>query len=240
MRHPSWSQSLYREIFEDDTYRLKRITHPPTTVYDIGANLGCFAAYARHLWPEARVVSVEPHPTNFATLREVAGRLGGVECVNAALGRGTVYWVPAIGGEQNPGGHGYVSDSVGYPEHQIRTDLAPAKCPAIGLAELLERFPPHGPYVVKIDTEGGEECLFDSPADNAVLHGAHYWAAELHFFAARAREIPEHDRLSPGLLGTPGHVIRSCLDWCYGFSEPHRVELELLPNSGMIWYSRRS
>ena len=239
-----WSPNLYQEICIDDTYRLRRwiatVSTRPTTVYDIGAHLGCFAAWARHLWADARLVCVEPHPSNFAVLCDVAAALGHATPVNAALGRVHVYWVPAIGGDSNPGGHGDVSDSVGYPEGQIRSDLQPAACPAISLAELAVRYPSDGPYVVKIDCEGGEECLFDDPASNAVLRGAAYWTAELHFFAARAREIPAVDRLAPALLGTHGHVIRACLDWCYGFSDTLKVELELLPNSGMIWCTRRT
>jgi FkbM family methyltransferase len=233
-----WKPQPFHEIYNLDCYRLKQLTFQPDTFYDIGGNLGCFVGYAKTLFPNSKVVSIEPHPTNFAFMEQCVGGLPGVTLLNRALGAGPVYWIPAIGGESNPGGHTYISESVGY-NHEDVGNLTPAKCESVTLWDLYNEFPPSGPYVVKLDCEGGEECLFGDDASNDVLHGAAYFAAELHFFAAKHREIPEVDRLKPGLLGTHGHVIREFMDWMYGFSDTHKVEIELCPNSAMMWATKK-
>lgn len=236
---PRWSANVYAEIFRDDCYRLKRrIPVTPTAVYDIGANLGVFTNYAKQIWPSSKVVCIEPNQHNFSVLLETTAHLSSVVAINAALGTGPVRWLEAIGGNANPGGHSYLCECVGYSRDDIQT-LSSTDCMVLSLDELFQSHPSNGEYLVKIDVEGAEECLFDHTPSNQVLRNAIYWTAELHFFAARAREIPNADRLAPALLGTHGHVIRACLDWCYGFSDTHKVELELLPNSGMVWCTRR-
>jgi FkbM family methyltransferase len=40
------------------------------TIIDVGANIGEFSLRAKQLWPEAQIVAIEPHPTNFAALQE--------------------------------------------------------------------------------------------------------------------------------------------------------------------------
>lgn len=44
----------------------------PEIVLDIGANVGCFAAWAHQRWPNAKVIAYEPHPKNVELLRENA------------------------------------------------------------------------------------------------------------------------------------------------------------------------
>jgi len=146
--------------------------------------------------------------------------------------------VEAIGGDTNPGGHTYICESVGY-DHTDLESIPLATCPSVTLAELFATHKTNEDYIVKLDCEGGEECLFDDDASNDVLRGAAYFAAELHFFAARHRKIPDADRLKPALLSTHGHVIRAFMDWMYGFSDTHKVEIELVPNSGMLWATRK-
>ena len=217
---------------------LKKTKIQPSTVYDIGGNLGCFAAYAKAVWPNCRVVSVEPHPTNFAVLKSHADQLQGVTPVFAALATSEVRWNQAIGGESNPGGHSYFCECVGYEAEELEK-LPLAKCPWMTMKQIAEAYPPGGEYMVKLDAEGGEECLFNDNEGTDFIRGAAYIAAELHFFAAKHREIPEVDRLKPGLMGTHGHVIRAFLDWIYGFSETHLVECEIFPNSANMWCTKK-
>ncbi len=41
----------------------------PRTVLDIGANLGAFSLWARHCWPDARILAFEPEPRNARQFR---------------------------------------------------------------------------------------------------------------------------------------------------------------------------
>lgn len=240
MSDPRWKPQPYHEIFTIDCYRLKRISPAPSAVIDIGANYGCFTHYAKHLWPNCRVVAIEPHPTNFAVCQElVNGKLDNVHLINAAMATSPPHWLPAAGGESNPGGQIYMCECVGYDQSDLSA-FTPASCPAIRLCDLKDYLPPDGNYVVKIDCEGGEQCLFDDKESTQILSDAKYFTAELHFFAGRYRFVPEEDRHACKMLQTHGHVIRAFMDWMYAFSETHVVEIEITnPNSGMMWATRK-
>jgi len=242
MRHPidpRWQPQPWSEIYEADCYRVKQLDFQPGTVYDIGGNLGCFAVYAQMLWPECHVISVEPHPSNFAILKEHAEQLPRVTAVHAALGTSPAHWFPAAGGESNPGGHGYLCECIGFDANDLKS-FAVAECPTLSMRQIATLHPPTGDYVVKLDTEGAEECLLHDDDGTEFLRGARYIAAELHFVTGRWREVPEADKLKPGLLSTHGHVIRAFMDWIYGFSDTHVVTYEIgTPNAGMMWCKRR-
>lgn len=62
------------------------------TVVDVGAHIGMFSLLARFLHPEARIIAVEPHPDNYATLaRNVAGL--DIETVERAIGPPGAMWL---------------------------------------------------------------------------------------------------------------------------------------------------
>jgi FkbM family methyltransferase len=61
---PEW---LHREI---DDYFVEPLDVKPTTVLDIGANVGAFALRAHREWPTARVTCYEPMPFNVDQLRQ--------------------------------------------------------------------------------------------------------------------------------------------------------------------------
>jgi FkbM family methyltransferase len=61
---PEW---LQREV---DDYFVVSIETAPTTVLDIGANIGAFALRAHQEWPNAKVFCYEPMPFNVVRLRQ--------------------------------------------------------------------------------------------------------------------------------------------------------------------------
>lgn len=60
------------EMFFRDDYQLRTVVLPPgpTTIIDAGANIGAFSLLAAHLFPEARILALEPEEENFALLQE--------------------------------------------------------------------------------------------------------------------------------------------------------------------------
>lgn len=230
--HPSWHNQPYQEVVVEDVYRL-RGRPAPATIYDCGANRGCFAAFCHDLWPTAQVVSVEPHPDNYRLWMESAGTLPNCHCLNAAIGTGPIYFLEGAG----HGNHTYTSANVGHSVEALERRTSVTAIEPISLDGLVARFPPAGLYYVKLDIEAAEESLFEHEPSNAVLRGAAYWAAELHFFAAEGRKVPPGPH--PGIMGTHGHVIREALDWAYSFTETHAVELLLRTNAGMLWATQK-
>jgi FkbM family methyltransferase len=234
-QHPQWSDPLYHEIFINDTYRLERLDFTPATVYDIGANYGCFAAKAKAMWPNCRVICVEPHPPNYEVLTGVVSTMQGVTTLQAGLGTGPLHWAAPSGGEDDPGGQGYLSLCAGYDQQDLQA-IPVVECRHLTLADLFQEFPPTKPYLVKIDTEGAEQSLFGDQASNALLADAAYWTAELHFFAGHWEPTPKYQHR---YLATHAHVILPCLEWLYCFCDTHFVELSLHACGGMAWMTRK-
>lgn len=67
-----WTLYLFDEIFMNNCYEPPAVTQgaPFDVVIDIGANIGLFTLRSKQLWPDATVIAVEPHPTNFRHLQE--------------------------------------------------------------------------------------------------------------------------------------------------------------------------
>lgn len=81
---------IYLGCYEPlNTYRFKRILKHGMTVVDVGANIGYFSLLSAYLLgASGKVFAVEPHPANFAILREVVSSNGleQVVCVDFGLG----------------------------------------------------------------------------------------------------------------------------------------------------------
>jgi FkbM family methyltransferase len=67
-----WSIFLFDEIFMANCYEAPELLKfgPFDAIVDIGANIGMFTLRSKQLWPNARVIAVEPHPDNFEHLQE--------------------------------------------------------------------------------------------------------------------------------------------------------------------------
>jgi FkbM family methyltransferase len=67
-----WTLFLFDEIFIQHCYDAPDVLSggPYDAVIDIGANIGLFTIRSKQLWPDARILAVEPHPDNFANLLE--------------------------------------------------------------------------------------------------------------------------------------------------------------------------
>ena len=61
---PEWLRSEVEEYFATP------LDFKPTTILDIGANIGAFALRAHQEWPEAQVICYEPMPFNLELLRQ--------------------------------------------------------------------------------------------------------------------------------------------------------------------------
>jgi len=57
------------EVYLDRVYELNTVNPTPSVVVDAGGHIGTFALLARSAFPQARVLSFEPDPANFALLQ---------------------------------------------------------------------------------------------------------------------------------------------------------------------------
>lgn len=195
---------LYGEVVTEDTYRLRdledivsindptfvhRAGHKryfdfePDVIFDIGANIGIFTRYARSLFPNALIVSVEPHPENteyFSAFTQPDEKL---IFYRMALGRGQIWHNR---GAVNGSGESYVSTGLGFAEEEMKeaANSDKSSIQAIMLSELVFRHLKDGmKSILKLDCEGGENIIWTHQPSMDYLKKIDYITGELHFYS---------------------------------------------------------
>lgn len=195
-------QGLYDEVVTEDCYRLKSLKFVPDVILDIGANVGVFARYARSLFPEAWIISLEPDPENAAhyrkftyTRQEDKISYRRLILVEKALGKGPLYHGLTA---RNGSGETYLSAGLGYPAAGMEKEvfsggsLERSGIPVVALWELVQTFGrENGKHLIKIDCEGAENSIWSDTRNMAVLAMMEYIAAEIHFYALNSEEHPK-------------------------------------------------
>lgn len=121
-------------------------------IIDLGANIGLSPLYFSMVWPEAKIVGLEPDAGNFALFCENAAGRDMIDPIHAgAASRTTQLHIvdPSAGKNAfrtNPDGDGTVT------------------VPGMTVGALIERYREQGciPFAIKIDIEGAEAELFSS------------------------------------------------------------------------------
>jgi FkbM family methyltransferase len=72
------------DVVLDDCYGLRRLSSPPSTILDVGANIGVFSVHAQDRFPQATIHAYEPDPGTFAYLERNASKPG-VALFNAGV-----------------------------------------------------------------------------------------------------------------------------------------------------------
>ncbi len=216
------AQGVFGCVVTDDTYGIRRVRQSINTVFDIGANVGCFALLCRVLFPTAHIVSVEPNTENYLALTRQCTLWPNVDCIAAALGRGDrVYHRMGHGSAHSH--HGYMTPSLHYPSPLLDQTYEMVDIPTITPGTLAAKYGCDN-LLVKIDVEGAEDCLVDDDASNEVLSRANYVCMELHFWS-------------------PNMSVRNCktrlLNWIDRFQDTHAIDRRLQENGGPIWMTRR-
>jgi len=173
---------LFKQICIQDCYRLKQLPFVPDVILDIGANIGVFTSYVRFLFPKADIVAVEPNLRNRMLLRDHTAHFPKIIYMRAALGTGKIWrakrdieppWYGAM--------ESYITEphgtDLGQNDAYERTDI-----PETSLADLVGSysFPPWKTLLVKIDAEGGENCIFDHPPSMNALRQIDHLVMETH------------------------------------------------------------
>jgi FkbM family methyltransferase len=135
---------IIREIFFGQEY-IAPADLTPEVIVDLGSNAGFSVLYFKALYPNARVVAVEPHPETFRRLRLNTAHLDGVDLVNAAVtdheGQTTLY----SGSESWAAG---LTCSAARPTASV--------IPAVTLARLADQMNLTTIDLLKMDIEGTE------------------------------------------------------------------------------------
>ena len=131
------------EVFKRECYRPVSAVAQPTSILDIGANVGISAAYFRLVYPEAALYCVEPDPAAYQFLERNAQAIGGCRTYRAGLFNATCCSNLYLGPSS-------VQNSLSpTPGRSIRVLLLDAR-------KFVTELPSAAFDLVKIDTEGAE------------------------------------------------------------------------------------
>ena len=167
------------EVLAWESYKVpERLIEPGSvkTIIDCGANIGLTALYLADRYPNARIVSVEPDPVNFALLvrnTKAEPRIIPVQAALVGKRQGPVILSqdrPACGNSISSASGGSSSGSSGGSSGGIEVASVTMAdlCAAHGIASI---------ELLKVDIEGAEEGVF---ADPQFLRMVRYVMIELH------------------------------------------------------------
>jgi FkbM family methyltransferase len=126
------------------------------TIVDAGANIGMASIFFAKRFPGARIIALEPEPSNFELLVRNLAEYPNVVCLRKALwtkrGRVTIF-DPGIGTDafraSGVDGAGAVDDSLGTVE-------------CVSILDLLAEYSLSKIDLLKVDIEGAEKEVFES------------------------------------------------------------------------------
>ena len=144
----------------------------PEVILDIGGNVGITSVYFSWRFPQARIYSFEPVPSNFAVLEKNMAGLANATAYNYGLGaKDETALIYACDDETNAGGFSLYDlgvDKSSSQEIRIRN-----------MQQVLEELEITSVDLIKIDTEGAEYDILLA-MDDAVLSRVKWIIGELH------------------------------------------------------------
>jgi len=156
LRQEAGDLFIFYEVFAMESYRIDDDAVDPASVHtiiDCGANIGITALYFAARYPNARIYSVEPDPSNFAILKQNVASEPRITPINAAVvGRNTG---PVFLSQDRPAWGNSISQSQGAG--------SAVEVEAMTIGELCERYAIERIDLLKVDIEGAEEPLFAEP-----------------------------------------------------------------------------
>jgi FkbM family methyltransferase len=174
LRHGTSDVMCLQNVFLDQEYETP-FPADPKVVIDGGANIGLTTLYFSQKFPKAKIIAIEPEPSNFEMLKKNCGDLPGVVLVNAAL------WPTERTLVIQDASVEKWAFSVGEGSSLSNSESVKA----ITIPELLRKYDLEYIDILKLDIEGAERELFKE--------GAESWLGDVGQII-----IELHDRLRPG------------------------------------------
>jgi FkbM family methyltransferase len=142
--------SVYSDILLRDAYELELRDFQPRTIVDVGANVGLASVYFANRYPSAKIIALEPEPSNFAVLVKNVAPYRTITSVNAALWKEDTQ--VHVGVESDDAGK-WAFKVVPAGGSQVRGVTMQTLMRETGLGSI---------DLLKVDIEGGEKEVFES------------------------------------------------------------------------------
>jgi FkbM family methyltransferase len=164
--------AAFQHVFIDHEYDFG-LARQPSIIVDAGANVGMSAAWFSLRYPAAKIVAIEPEPTNFDVLRKNAKLFPEIIPINAALWSREGF----VRIQDDGGGHWgmRVADAKVSSGATVRSITVPALLEQLGIDQV---------DLLKIDCEGAECEIFEDSSS---------WIDRVGVICAEL-----HDRFRPG------------------------------------------
>ena len=156
---------IINEVIAGDQYELKDMAQniePPKLILDIGGHIGTFGCFAKSFWPEAKIIALEPNPTNAELYRKnLYENFGDTESIviNKALS-----YDPKInyylGGSRTTGGGILINRAFSPNMEGYRTSDFSFEVKTMTLEQLLFEQEIETVDLIKWDCEGAEFMAF--------------------------------------------------------------------------------
>jgi FkbM family methyltransferase len=195
----------FEQVFVYGEYDTSFMTFRPEVIVDAGANAGFTTRFLAQRYPWARIVAIEPEPSNFELLRRNTGHLDTVIPLQAALWHRSAQLCIA-----NP------TDDKWAFRVAAATMMEAAPIQGITVQEVMARAGASRIDILKLDIEGAEQELFESDSDT--------WLDRVN-----ALIVELHDRLRPGCSDAFYRAIRR-----HNFARLYRGEHVLLVRQGRL------
>ena len=189
---------IFKDVVVQDSYLIRDLPKDIDFIVDIGANIGVFSTYARYLFPEARIVAIEPDKDNYLNLTNNLKDLY-VSCRNMAYGDGRDLFLKDNGG----GVQTFENESVNSDSYMVKS---------FSLKDIFEtnNLETNKNYVIKLDCEGGERFLLNNN-DNDIIRNCQHFCMEIHFpnrTFEQFSKFPSFERYN---------------NWVKSFSDTHKI-----------------
>ena len=169
--------SLYRDLLLGKAYDIS-LPFEVTTIVDAGANIGLASVFYANKYPRAKIVAIEPEPSNYAMLVKNVAAYPNVFPVNAALWCADCHVQLGLGKNSSPR----------FEKWSFRVVESGTPVRALTMPTLMREFQLDSIDLLKVDIEGAEKEVFQNCAD---------WMPAVHGVV-----IELHDHMRPGCKST--------------------------------------
>lgn len=157
---------VVNEVIHGDCYNLRAMKQKgfePGVIVDVGAHIGTFSVLAHSLWPDARIIAIEPNKETFACLQRNAPFAA---LFNVAIGEpGEANYVTAVGqpGSSFVAGSDWQKTAEWKSKADNRRFELSGMVQCTTLKSVLDQAQLDGDIgLLKLDCEGGEFPLLES------------------------------------------------------------------------------
>jgi FkbM family methyltransferase len=142
------------QVIYEQSYNIS-LEFEPFMIIDLGSNIGLTTLYFKNRFPQAKVLALEPETENFKLLKKNTQFYSDIDCFNLAIWNKSTYLsVENIG-----------LDNWGFIVSETDTDTNNCVT-SITMSELINKNNIKCIDILKIDIEGSEKELFESPCDD--------------------------------------------------------------------------